>query len=413
MKKLFAGIIFLSLFLAALGCQVSVNSTELPIGPALKTLMPGNAAATAAPEAAATEASPAEAGTGEIAPTVQVGSGPLRSTDLNSTQDILVELYKKVSPGVVSIETISTQGNGAGSGFVFNKDGFIVTNFHVVQDATDIVVNFQSGLKVRGKVKATDLDSDIAVLKVDVKPEELTPLVMGDSDQLQVGQMVAAIGNPYRLSSTMTLGIISAKGRVLDSLRTTSTGQSFSAGDLIQTDASINPGNSGGPLLNLNGEVVGINRAIRTNGTTPTGEPVSTGIGFAVSVNIVRRVVPELIRSGRYDYPYLGLTALPEMTLFAEEALGLSHSTGAYVLEVVPGGPVDKAGLLAGSKPTDIQGLNSGGDLIIAADGRPVQVYADLVGYLFTNKKPGDMVSLTVLRAGKEAKVDVTLGKRP
>jgi len=401
MKKIFTWFVITWLILVTLGCQASFSSSSLPFLSALNTSTPA-----ATPSVGASSPSKAP-------PQVQVDSGQVKTADILNTQDLLVGIYKQVSPGVVSIETVTSQGAGAGSGFVFNKDGYIVTNYHVVQDSEDLVVNFQSGLKVRGKVKATDLDSDIAVVKVDVKPEDLFPLTMGDSDQLQVGQMVLAIGNPYRLSSTMTLGIVSAKGRLLDSIRQTSSGQSFSAGDLIQTDASINPGNSGGPLLNLNGEVVGINRAIRTNGVTQVGEPINTGIGFAVSVNVVRRVVPELIRSGKYDYPYLGLTAMPELTLFAEEALGLSRTTGAYILEIVPGGPVDKAGLLAGKKQTNIQGLKGGGDLIIAADGRPVQAYSDLVGYLFTNKSPGDVVSLTVLRGGNEVIVDVTLGKRP
>jgi S1-C subfamily serine protease len=403
MKKYFTWAVVGVLLLTVLGCQLSalpsfnqftIQNTNTP-----DTAVP---AATVQPED--TQAPAAQDNPG----TVQVKTG-----DLVNTQDTLVNLFKQVGPGVVSIDIITSQGDAAGSGFVYDKQGHIITNYHVVQDAQDLVVNFPSGLKVRGKVLATDTDSDIAVIKVDVPANQLKPLPLGDSDALQVGMMVVAIGNPYRLSSSMTLGIVSAKGRILDSIRTTADGQSFSAGDLIQTDASINPGNSGGPLLNLNGEVVGINRAIQTNGMSPAGEPINTGIGFAVSVNVVKRVVPVLIKNGKYDYPYLGLTALPEMTLFVEEALGLSHSTGAYVVQVVPGGPVDKAGLQAGTQPTNTQGLNAGGDLIVGVDGRPVQVYGDLVGYLFTNKSPGDTITLTVLRNGKQVNLKVVLGKRP
>lgn len=225
-------------------------------------------------------------------------------SDAELTSDqILTSLYEQVNPGVVTIITTTDQGVGSGSGFVIDEEGHILTNYHVVEGASQVEVDFPSGKKVIGDVIATDLDSDVAVVKVNVSSDLLFPLRLGDSDKLKVGQMVVAIGNPYRLSNTMTLGIVSAKGRVLDSIRTTSEQGSYSAGDVIQTDASINPGNSGGPLLNLKGEVVGINRAIQTTGTTLQGEAVNTGIGFAVSINIVKRVVPYLIETGKYDYP--------------------------------------------------------------------------------------------------------------
>ena len=327
--------------------------------------------------------------------------------------DLLVNLYQRVSPGVVSIQVLLDNGAGEGSGFLYNKDGYIITNEHVVDQATQIYVNFPSGIKVHGSVVANDLDSDLAVIKVDVPADKLFPLTMGDSDQLKVGQTVVAIGNPYRLSGTMTEGIVSAKGRTLESLHQTTDGKAFSAGDVIQTDASINPGNSGGPLLNLNGEVVGINRAIRTSGTLANGDPVNTGIGFAIPINIVKKVVPTLIKNGHYDYPYLGLTAQEELTLPEIELLKLPQTTGAYVVGVVPGGPAARAGLRTGTQKTDIQDLFAGGDLLVGIDGRPVLVFGDLLSYLMTAKSPGDTVKITILRDGKQQNVEVTLDKRP
>jgi S1-C subfamily serine protease len=346
-----------------------------------------------------------------VVPTLALPGIP--NDNLGQTENVLVNLFKQINPGVVAIRVVTDQGGGEGTGFVFDTQGHIITNYHVIENNTAIEVDFPSGLKVHGKVVGTDLDSDLAVIKVDVPAPQLKPLPMGDSDQLQVGQMVVAIGNPFGLSSTMTLGIISAKGRGLQSIRQTAEGKTFSAGDVIQTDASINPGNSGGPLLNLKGEVVGVNRAIRTTGATANGEPVNSGIGFAVSGNIVKRVVPVLISKGSYDYPYLGISALDEVSLILAEALGLPQSTGAYLVEVVKGGPADQAGLIAGTKDTSLPGLKSAGDLIIAIDNHPVLVYSDLIGYLMTQKSPGDKVVLKILRDGKEMEVTITLGKRP
>ena len=328
-------------------------------------------------------------------------------------QDALVALYEAVSPGVVSIQVYSEIGSGVGSGFVIDKQGNIVTNYHVVQGASDVEVHFQSGLKVYGEVMGVDLDSDLAVIRVDVDPEFLYPLSLGDSDQVRVGQTVIAIGNPFGLSGTMTTGIVSARGRTLESIRQTEGGTFFSAGDLIQTDANINPGNSGGPLLNLNGEVIGINRAIQTNGSVLSTSPVNTGIGFAVSSNILRRVLPALKEGATYEYPYLGISALSSLSLSQAEFLALPQATGAYVLEVVPGGPSDLAGLRAGDQPTEVQGLFAGGDLIIRVDGREILEFSELLSYLMLNKAPGDEVTLTVLREGEEVEIIVVLSERP
>jgi S1-C subfamily serine protease len=335
--------------------------------------------------------------------------------NLAPDQDLLVRLYDTVSPGVVLIQQIGDKGSGLGSGFVYSTDGYIITNYHVVEGATALEVDFPDGYKTRGEIAASDLDSDLAVIKVHTPADQLHPLPMGDSDLVKVGQTVVAIGNPFGLNSTMTMGIVSAKGRTMDSLRQTEEGNFYSTGDMIQTDASINPGNSGGPLLNLNGEVIGLNRAIRTVGTNSTGDPLNSGIGFAVSVNIIKRVVPVLISNGKYDYPYMGISTPPggDLSLLEREELGLTNTSGAYLVDVVSGGPADQAGLIGGHKTTQIRGLLGGGDLIIEVDGRPVHVFGDLMSYLMTNKSPGDSIVLKIIRDNQEKEISLTLGKRP
>jgi len=342
---------------------------------------------------------------------------PGGQTDLVSQQDRMAAIYDQVSPGVVTIQTSLSEGTpvGLGSGWVYSADGYIVTNQHVVEGADKFEVDFPSGDKAFGNVVGTDLDSDLAVIKVDVPAAVLHPLTLGDSDQLEVGQIVVAIGNPFGLNGTMTTGIVSALGRTLQSNREApgGSGSYFSAGDIIQTDAALNPGNSGGPLLNLNGEVVGVNRAIRTTSTTTTGDPVNAGIGFAISINIVKRVVPYLIQDGKYDYPYLGITSIDDLPLQYLQELGLTQYTGAYVTSVAPGSPADQAGVRAGTQATSIQGLEAGGDLIIAIDGNTVLHFDDLLKYLFNNKSPGETVVLTVLRGDQQVDLTLTLGKRP
>jgi S1-C subfamily serine protease len=333
--------------------------------------------------------------------------------DLQERENLLISLYEKVNPGVVSIQTLSQTGGGLGSGFVYDKEGHVITNFHVVEDVTELEVDFSSGYKARGTVIGKDIDSDLAVIKVDVPEEFLFPLTLANSDDLKIGQTVIAIGNPFNLSGTMTLGIVSAKGRTLSSFRQANTGGFFSAGDLIQTDAAINPGNSGGPLLNLNGEVVGINRAIRTEQTNETGEPINSGIGFAISSNIINRVVPFLIKDGFYDYPYVGITSQEDLTLIEREALGIQQMTGAYIFSVTENSPASNAGLIGGSAESRIIGLLAGGDLIIAVDDRPVRLFGDFLSYIMANKSPGADIIMKIIREGEEQEVSLTLGKRP
>lgn len=322
----------------------------------------------------------------------------------------LVSLYERSLPGVVALRVTTAQGGGTGSGFVFDNSGNIVTNYHVVEGATDVEVDFSSGYKTYGTVIGTDLDSDLAVVNVDVPVEELVPLPLGDSSRLRVGQTVVAIGNPFGLSGTMTTGIVSALGRTLDSLNDAPSGGYFTAGDIIQTDAAINPGNSGGPLFNISGEVIGINRAIRTTSSSAIGEPVNSGIGFAVSINIVKRVVPALIEYGYYDYPYMGISSISDLSLQTIEALGLEQNTGAYVTSVSAGSPAEEAGVQGADANSSVP---TGGDLIVGIDGIEVRQFDSLLQYLINNKAPGDVVVLTVLRDGKELDLEMTLGKRP
>ena len=337
-----------------------------------------------------------------------------------SPPDNLVDLYNRVNPGVVTIYTFAaphpdTIPLGQGSGFVIDTEGHIVTNQHVVEGAEEIEVDFPSGFKAWATLIGTDPDSDLAVLKVDVPAEELVPLALGDSDQVMVGEFVVAIGNPFGLSGSMTVGVVSAIGRVLQSERQAPGGGSFSAGDLIQTDAAINPGNSGGPLLNLRGEVIGVNRAITTESFTVAGSASNSGIGFAVPINIVRRVVPALIQSGDYDYPYLGITSLGDgsLNLRQLEFLELpSRTLGVYVTCVVQDGPADRAGL-QGAGACGAPDASAGGDLIIAIDGETVVTFSDLIGYLVTDASVGELVTLTIIRDGEIVNLSLTLEPRP
>ncbi len=376
----------LVLFLSALACGIPVVSA--PEAVSVSTTIPTELA----------EGSPA----GDTAPVENVSTEeaiPIAQESFLSYGDTLAVLYDSAVRGVVGIRIDSASGLGTGSGFVIDTEGHIVTNFHVIDGARAIEVGFWNGFKTFGEVIGTDLDSDLAVLKVDVPDDMLFPLPLGDSENIRVGEVVVAIGNPFGLGSTMTAGIISAKGRVLSSLNITEDGRLFSAGDLIQTDTAINPGNSGGPLLNTNGEVVGINRAIQTTSTTVNGSPVNSGIGFSISVNILKRVAQSLIEEGEYKYPLLGIGSTSELTLFDQQELNLPQSTGAYVESVSPGGPADDAGVEVG-------------DLITHIDGREILVFGDLLSYLLTQKAPGETVELTIIRGNETLVIPVVLGSR-
>jgi S1-C subfamily serine protease len=342
------------------------------------------------------------------APTPTVSSALPSSSqpvDVVNQQDKLVALYQAVSPGVVTVQT----STGLGSGWVYSTDGYIITNAHVVGSETKVEVDFPTGVKVFGNVIGADQNSDLAVIKVSVSAEQLHPLALGDSDSLKVGQIVAAIGDPELLLGSMTTGIISALGRSQPSSVQASGGGNYATGDIIQTDALLNHGNSGGPLLNLDGQVVGVNWAIQVD----TQSGASSGIGYAISVNTVKRVVPALIQTGKFAYPYLGISTQDNLPLDVINTLGLKSTTGAYVVTVVSGGPADKAGVKAGTTPTSITNLSSGGDLIVGVDGKPVLVFDDLMRYLVLHKSPGDTITLTVLRGDQKVDLSLVLGARP
>jgi serine protease Do len=370
------------------------------------------------------------------------------STSLSGYETTLENIYTQVNPAVVSIRVVQKQNasglnstnnplsnipgfpnfffgtpdqnnnnqpsvpqfsQALGSGFVWNKDGYIVTNNHVVSGADKIEVKFSDGTTLPAKLIGTDPDSDLAVVKVDNPGFTLTPIILSGSSAVKVGQVAVAIGNPFGLENTMTVGIVSALGRTLPASETNINGANFSIPDIIQTDASINPGNSGGPLVDDNGGLIGVNTAIESSSNS------NSGVGFAIPSTIVSRVIPELISNGKYEHPYLGISGT-SITPDIATAMKLDATQrGALVEEIVPNGPADKAGLQGSDRQVTIDGenINVGGDLITAIDGTPVKSMDDLITYLADHTDIGQKVTLTVLRAGKEKSMDVTLEARP
>jgi 2-alkenal reductase len=327
-----------------------------------------------------------------------------------SDDQLLVDLYARTNPSVVNI-TIYGRASGStevmalgqGSGFIYDTQGNILTNAHVIHGAQEIEVTFSDGLVRAATRVGEDLNSDLAVVRVAL-PEGVEPLPLGDMESLAVGQTVVAIGNPFGLQGTLTRGIISALGRTIPALTI------FSIPQAIQTDAAINPGNSGGPLLNLEGEVIGVNAQIETDGVSNS----NLGVGFAIPVSIIRRVVPDLIANGEYVWPWLGVSGR-DVTPVLVEAMSLPVERGAYVGEVVEGGPALQAGLRGATDTATVDGrtVDVGGDVITAIDGVPVLTFDDLLIYLTLQTSPGQTVTLTIIRNGQTQGVDVTLQPRP
>jgi S1-C subfamily serine protease len=361
-----------------------------------------------------------------------LGQGPADGETL-----MLQQIYQKVNPSVVNIQVRIPAGSdflqllpvdpnspqstpdpnatpvpyelALASGFVYDTNGHIVTNAHVVQDATKIVVSFSDDTTVIANVVGIDLDSDLAVIKVDPANLTLVALPLADSEKLSVGERTIAIGNPFGLSGSMTQGIVSALGRSLDGQRATSpTTRPFLIPGVIQTDAAINPGNSGGPLLNDKGEVIGVNTAIESRVRQ------SSGVGFAVPSNIVKKVADALIKDGKMDHAYLGIAG-GTLNFDINGVIGLDPNFhGVLVNTVAPGSGAAQAGVKASTVDATLDGLpiKIGGDIITAVDDVPVKRFEDLLGYLFIKTVPGQTIKLTVYRNGEKVDLNVTLGSR-
>ena len=392
------------------------------------------------PEATATPASPGEARTSEVI--TSTGTSVSSATPapepsaiakldadaiVAAQEQVMIKIYQNLLPSVVHIrvssrldtESISPSlprlplpqdprdffQQGEGSGFIWDDDGHIVTNNHVIQGAERVTVTFADRVEIEAKVIGTDPDSDLAVIELEEPKEGSRPAPLGDSDSLQVGQMAVAIGNPFGQQFTMTSGIVSALGRTI-----TSSNSVFSIPEVIQTDAPINPGNSGGPLLDRAGRVIGVNTQIISR------SGVSSGVGFSVPINIAKRVIPALIEDGHYDYSWLGITG---STLRPEIAahMDLPRNTGgALIIQVSGDSPARKAGLQGSDETFTIDGAEfpSGGDVIVSIDGTTITQMGDLIAYLVSSTQPGDNVVMEIIRGGEgRINLDVTLGKRP
>jgi len=320
----------------------------------------------------------------------------------------LADLFAKSQDGVVQIIVHRSSDNSSdrviGSGIVYDLHGDIITNNHVVEGYQKIRVVFHEGESYSAKVMGTDKFADLAVIKVDASPQTLHPLPLGDSSKLRIGNEVIAIGSPFGLTGSMTTGIVSQLGRILNPPNI----GSFSIPNVIQTDTAINPGNSGGPLLNDLGEVVGVNTAIQTQ----TGE--FSGVGFAIPSNTMKRIIPSLIQTGHYKHPWLGISGISVDPDLADN-LGLSARSGFLIENIVPGSPASEGGLHASNQNKTIDGVKYkfGGDVIIQVDNNPIKKLEDLLNYLQDNKSVGDRMVVDIIRDDKPMQVTLVLQERP
>ena len=339
-------------------------------------------------------------------------------------EQVLKDIYDTALPSVVLVKVSRNFGTGSerpelrdipglpddffersgGSGFVWDNQGHVVTNHHVVSDADRVTVILADRTELEAEVLGTDPDSDLAVLKVQDPDGVLVPVALGDSDQVNIGQVAAALGNPFGQQFSITSGIISGVGRTIRS------GNSpFSIPEVLQTDAPINPGNSGGPLLDRNGRVIGVNTQIISR----TGS--SAGIGFAVPINIAKQIIPALLKEGHFDYSWLGISGSSLNPDIAEE-MGLPRKTrGALIIDIMPDGPADRAGLQGSDRAMMMDGLEMpvGGDVVVAIDGNPILGIDDIIAYLVSNTRPDQEITLEVLRDGGREEIKVKLGVRP
>jgi len=344
------------------------------------------------------------------APALKNASLNERDAALTSDEGLNVRIYRQASPAVANILTKATEYDfwmdpvpveGAGSGFVIDAKGYILTNFHVVQGAQTIEVVLGDQSRHAAKFIGADQRNDVALIKIEPGAKPLAVLALGDSAALQVGQKVLAIGNPFGFQSTLTTGVVSALGR------TVQTGQNTLIDEAIQTDAAINRGNSGGPLINTHGEVIGINSAIYT----PSG--TTAGIGFAIPINTAKRIAHDLITDGRVHQAFIGVETIPINESFAE-ALGLPAQEGLLVQTTTRGGPAAEAGIKGGDRVAQagMRRFYIGGDVITAIDGQKVTTQLD-VNLALNKKRPGDEVKVSLFRGGKKIDVPVKLGERP
>ena len=312
----------------------------------------------------------------------------------------LADLYERTVQSVVFIRAVTAQGEGSGSGFVWDTDGHIVTNYHVVQSANSLTVKFFNGREYTADIVAFDLDADLAVIRLNDVEHELVPITIGSSSDLRPGEMAIALGNPFGEEFTMTTGIVSAVSRTLRS------GFSlYSIPAVVQTDAAINPGNSGGPLLDMNGAVIGVNTQIRSESRQ------NSGVGFAVPVDLVRRVIPSLIEDGHHEYSLMGISG-DEVGIQLRSDAGLPGDVmGAYVIRVTQDGPADQAGIREDSGSRGLE--NWDGDVIVSIDSIRMTSMDDLIAYLALNTAPGDDIVVGIYRDGVEIAIPMTLGARP